>query len=291
VTAEFLRPVTWADALALRAAHPDAVVLAGGTDVLVDVNFGRLRPDAILDLSGVSEMAGLDRADGWLRIGAGVTYTRLLDALGADAPALAAAARTVGSPQIRNRGTIGGNLGTASPAGDCHPPLLAAGALVEVASLAGPRMVPAAEFFLSPKHSVLAPHELIAAVHVPVPPGPQAFAKIGTRNAMVISTCSVAVALDPAARLAGTGIGSAGPVPLRAPEAEEFLAGALAAAGLWDRPAHLPADVTDGFADRVAAAARPIDDVRGSAAYRKHALAVLAGRALFWAFEEYREMA
>jgi CO/xanthine dehydrogenase FAD-binding subunit len=287
--AGFLQPTSWAEALEMRAADPKALVVAGGTDVLVDINFGRLRPESVLDLSRVPELAGIDRSAEFLRIGAGVTYHRLLAGLRGDLPGLAAAARTVGSPQIRNRGTIGGNLGTASPAGDCHPPLLASGAEVEVTSLAGSRAIPISDFFLAPKHHALGPDELIAAVRVPRAAGPQVFAKAGTRNAMVIATCSLAVALDPRARTVGTGIGSAGPVPLRAVDAERFLTDALAARGLWDHPAALAPELIAGFADRAAAAARPIDDLRGSAAYRRHALRVLASRALTWAWDEFRE--
>jgi CO/xanthine dehydrogenase FAD-binding subunit len=289
--AAFLRPVSWTEALAMRAAHPDAVVLAGGTDLCVDINFGRLRPTTVLDLTELAELTAIERSNGSVRIGAGVTYQRMLAELAADAPGLAAAARTVGSPQIRNRGTIGGNLGTASPAGDCHPPLLAAGADVEVASVAGSRRIPIAEFFVAHKRNALAPGELIAAVHLRRAAGPQVFAKVGTRNAMIIAVCSVALTLDPEARLIGTGLGSAGPVPLRAEAAEQFLAAALAGRGLWDRLPDLPADLVSGFADRLAAAALPIDDVRASAAYRRHALRVLAGRALAWAWSDLREMA
>ncbi len=286
----FLRPASWPQALQLRAEHPDALVVAGGTDVCVDINFGRLSPECLLDISAVRELAIISRADGRLRIGAGVTYSHLVAEIRADLPALAAAARTVGSPQIRNRGTIGGNLGTSSPAGDCHPPLLASEAEIEIASLTGARTVAAAEFFLAPKRNVLQPGELIAAVHIPRARGPQVFTKVGTRNAMVIAACSLALVLDAQARRVGTGIGSAGPVPLRAVAAQDYLADALTADGLWDDPRPLPPELISGFAERVAAAARPIDDVRGSAAYRMHALRVLAGRALTWAWDEFREM-
>jgi CO/xanthine dehydrogenase FAD-binding subunit len=286
----FLRPASWPQALRLRAEYPDALVVAGGTDVCVDINFGRLSPECLLDLSAVPELSVISRSNGRLRIGAGVTYSRLVAEIRADLPALAAAARTVGSPQIRNRGTIGGNLGTASPAGDCHPPLLASGADIEIASLTGTRNVAAAEFFLAPKRSVLQPGELIAAVHIPRARGPQVFAKVGTRNAMVIAACSLALVLDPHARRVGTGIGSAGPVPLRAVAAQDYLADALTADGLWDDPRPLPQGLISGFADQVAAAARPIDDVRGSAAYRMHALRVLARRALTWEWVEFRKM-
>ena len=123
---EFLQPACWADALAERAAHPDALAVAGGTDVMVEMNFDARRPPALLDLTRVPELAQWDLDDGRVRLGAGVSYTRIIGELGGRLPGLAMAARTVGSPQIRNRGTVGGNLGTASPAGDAHPPLLAA---------------------------------------------------------------------------------------------------------------------------------------------------------------------
>ena len=286
---EFLQPATWDEALQARAGRPDALPVAGGTDVLVDLNFHRRSPPAILDLSRAAGLAGISQQDGWLRIGAGTTYRELIEALSGQAPALAQASRTVGSPQIRNRATVGGNLGTASPAGDALPPLLALGAQVEVASVRGSRRMAAGDFFLGPKRTALAPDELIGAVYLPREPGPQQFAKVGPRNAMVIAVCSFALALRPGTRTVGTGIGSAGPVPLAAAEAERFLAGVLGEGGLWEAPRPLPGPVRARFADLVAAAARPIDDVRGSAAYRAHALRVLAGRLLDWVWNDYLE--
>jgi len=277
---ELIRLASWGEALEAAEALPDAPRIAGGTDVMVELNFGRRRPDAVLDLSRIAELREWQALDGHVRLGAGVTYTRVIAELGDELPALAVAARTVGSPQIRNRGTIGGNLGTASPAGDAHPPLLAAGAVVELESRArGERRVPIDAFFVGPKRTAAAPDELIRAVLVPLPRGPQQFAKAGRRNAMVIAACSFALALDPAAHRVRTGIGSAGPTPLRALEAEHFLAQAPG----WDSPA-----TAKRFGELVAAAARPIDDVRATAAYRRHALAVLARRTLGWALEELR---
>jgi CO/xanthine dehydrogenase FAD-binding subunit len=285
---DFLQPRTFEEALAAKADRPEALPIAGGTDVMVELNFDRGRPDALLDLTRVAELAAWDRFDGVLRVGAGVTYTRAIEELGRELPGLAIASRTVGSPQIRNRGTIGGNLGSASPAGDAHPPLLAAGAEVEAASVRGRRRIPVREFFTGPKRHALRPDELIAAVHVPVAGGPQQFAKIGTRNAMVIAVCSFALSLDPERRRVGTGIGSAGPTPLAADEAERFLAGVLEEGGRWDAPGPLDEAAVARFGELVAAAAKPIDDVRGSAAYRRHALAVLARRTLTWAWDDFR---
>jgi CO/xanthine dehydrogenase FAD-binding subunit len=290
---EFLRPATWAEALAAKAERPEALPIAGGTDVMVELNFGKIRPAALLDLTAVPELAawrrdGGDADDGAgdrLWIGAAVPYARIIDELGDLLPGLAIAARTVGSPQIRNRGTVGGNLGSASPAGDAHPPLLATpGAVVEVESVRGGRLIPIADFFVRPKVSALEPDELIRAIRVPAADGPQQFAKIGTRNAMVIAVCSFALALHPAARRVGTGIGSAGPTPLRAGDAEEFLAGELD----WESRGPLDERVIRRFGELVAEAARPIDDVRGTAGYRRHALAVMARRTITWAWNRHR---
>jgi CO/xanthine dehydrogenase FAD-binding subunit len=285
---DFFGPRTWSEALAVKAEHPDATPIAGGTDLMVEMNFGHRRPAALLDLTRVPDLAGWQRRDGVVRIGAGVSYARIISELGNLVPGLAKASRTVGSPQIRNRGTVGGNLGSASPAGDAHPPLLATGAVVEVASVRGVRRIPAAAFFTGVKRNALAPDELIAAVEVPVATGPQEFAKVGTRNAMVIAVCSVGLALDPVGRTVGVAIGSAAPTPRRATEAERFAAAALADHGLWDSGDELEAAVLGEFGDLVGAAAAPIDDVRGSAAYRRHALAVLGRRALGWAWSAYR---
>jgi CO/xanthine dehydrogenase FAD-binding subunit len=281
---EFFQPATWPAALAAKAAHPEAVPIAGGTDVMVELNFGRHRPAALLDLTRVGELAEWGSDGDQLRLGAGVSYRRIIDELAGRLPGLAMASRTVGSPQIRNRGTVGGNLGSASPAGDAHPPLVAVDAQVELASVRGVRRVPAREFFTGPKRSVLAADELISAVIVPPLAGPQQFTKVGTRNAMVIAVCSFALALDPGRRAAGTGIGSAAPTPVRAVEAERLLAAELP----WDSPGPLAEALERRFGELVAAAASPIDDVRGTAGYRRHALSVLARRALRWAWEEHR---
>jgi CO/xanthine dehydrogenase FAD-binding subunit len=283
---EFFSPDGWAEALAIKAEHPDATPIAGGTDLMVEINFGHRSPAPLLDLTRVPELADWRRDGGTVRIGAGVSYARIIAELGDLVPGLAKASRTVGSPQIRNRGTVGGNLGSASPAGDAHPPLLAAGAVVEAASVRGSRRIPVADFFTGVKRNALAADELVAAVELPVAPGPQEFAKVGTRNAMVIAVCSVAVALDPVRREVGTGIGSAAPTPRRAVAAEEFAAGELA--GSWDTRAELDPAALRRFGELLAAAADPIDDVRGSAAYRRHALAVLGRRTLHRAWADYR---
>jgi CO/xanthine dehydrogenase FAD-binding subunit len=288
---DFLQPATWTEALAMKAAHPDALPIAGGTDVMVEINFDRHRPPSFLDLTRIAELSEWGLDDGMLRVGAGVTYARLIGELGDRLPGLAMASRTVGSPQIRNRGTVGGNLGSASPAGDAHPPLLASRAIVELASTAGTRRLPAHEFFLGPKRNAMRKDELIRAFLVEPAQGPQQFSKVGTRNAMVIAVCSFALVIDPGLRRVGTGIGSAAPTPVTAPEAELFIEGVLGEHDLWHKPAPVTESALVRFGELVAAAARPIDDVRGTAAYRRHALAVMARRSFVWAWNEYRGVA
>ncbi|MBO3745539.1 FAD binding domain-containing protein [Streptosporangiaceae bacterium NEAU-GS5] len=276
---DFLRPLTWAEALEMKAERPDATPIQGGTDVMVEINLDKGRPTALLDLAAVAELAEWTRDNGTVRLGAGVSYTRLIAELAGDLPGLAQASRTVGSPQIRNRGTVAGNLGAASPAGDSHPPLLATGAEVEAESVRGSRMIAITDFYRGVKRNALEPDELIRAVRIPVATGPQYFSKIGTRNAMVIAVSSFAIAFD--GRRVGTGIGSAAPTPRRAPEAEAFLESALD----WSGP--LDADVARRFGELVRDAAAPIDDVRGTRDYRLHSLAVMARRTLTWAWEDH----
>ena len=281
---EFYSPDSWREALEVKAAHPDAVPIFGGTDVMVDLNFDRQRPGVVLDLTRVPELGEWQEEHGRLRVGAGVTYTRIIAELGDELPGLAIASRTVGSPQIRNRGTVGGNLGTASPAGDALPPLYASDAEVELASTGGTRRVPVAEFITGPKRNTMGPDELIAAFRIPRAEGPQQYSKIGTRNAMVIAVCAFGLALHPEQRKVGTCLGSAAPTPVRAREAEEFIEGVLE----WDSGEEIGDSALRRFGELVGEAASPISDVRGSAAYRTHAVGVLARRTLQWAWDEYR---
>jgi CO/xanthine dehydrogenase FAD-binding subunit len=253
-------PRTLEEALRLRAAHPGARPIAGGTDLMVALNADRERPDALIDLGRVPELRGWRYEGDELVLGAALTYTEASEGEVASAlPALAAAARTVGSPQIRNRGTIGGNLGTGSPAGDALPPLLIEDAGIELASTRGVRTLPLGEFMLGPKRTALENDELVVAVRLRPSRAPQTFMKIGPRSAMVISICSLALSADRERGELRAAFGSAGPVV------------ALVTA---------PLDEAESFAQKVVAAARPIDDVRGTAAYRRHALGVLTRRAL-----------
>jgi CO/xanthine dehydrogenase FAD-binding subunit len=258
---EIFAPRTLQEALRIRSESPGARLIAGGTDLMVSFNAGHGElPEALIDLGRVEELRGWRRDGDELVLGAALTYTEAQEGeLAAALPALAAASRSVGSPQIRNRGTIGGNLGTASPAGDALPPLLVEDARVELASTRGSRTLPLAEFLVGPKRNALQPDELVTAVRLRPSGAPQTFMKIGPRNAMVISICSLALSADRERGQLRASFGSAGPV-----------AGLVVA----------PLDEAEGFAERVVAAASPIDDLRGTAAYRRHALGVLARRAL-----------
>jgi CO/xanthine dehydrogenase FAD-binding subunit len=286
---EFLQPTDLESALALKAERRDAVPIAGGTDLMVDINFDRERPDATLDLTRVAELGEIEHGDDHVWVGSGVPYLRNLRELHTEAPGLSMAARTVGSPQIRARGTLGGNLGTASPAGDTLPMLAAIGATAEVGSAArGRREIAVRDFIVRPRHSALEDDELILRVRVPKARGPQQFGKVGQRNAMVISIASFGLALDLEQRSVGTGIGSAGPTILTAPQAEAHVAEVFGTAGLWESAGAMPDGTAKRFGELVGEAASPIDDVRGTARYRRHALSVLAARALTWAWNEHR---
>ena len=277
-----LRPRTLADALAARAAHPEAVPVAGGTDLMVAVNFGRAHPELLLDLSLLDELKGWRRENGSLVIGAAATFAELADGAEICRP-LREAARSVGSPQIRNRATIGGNVATASPAGDSIPVLAACGGQVLLAAHDRERRVPWREFFVGPKATSLAADELVVGVELPVVDGPGSFAKVGTRNAMVISIAGLCLQLDARARTVALALGSVAPTVVRAPEAESFAAGIVD----WDDPGRpVEQSAAIEFGRLAASAARPIDDVRGSAAYRRHAVDVLARRMLSWALAD-----
>jgi CO/xanthine dehydrogenase FAD-binding subunit len=257
---EVLTPRSLDEALRLRSERPGAVPIEGGTDVMVELNFDRARPEVILNLNEVGELKGWARDNGSLRLGASLTYDEAMEVpLAEQLPALAEASRTVGSPQIRNRGTVGGNLGTASPAGDALPPLLIEDAEIELASVRGMRRIPVREFLVGPKQNALTEDELITAVLIQPSGSSQTFMKIGPRNAMVIAVCSLALSADRERGKLSASFGSAGPVT-----------GLVSA----------PLDERESFPELVAEAASPIDDVRGTAEYRRHALRVLTARAL-----------
>ncbi len=261
------RPRTVAEACEWRARRPDWTLVAGGTDVMVEVNSGRRDPTGWIS---IRDVAGFDRLDrdgsGWV-LGAGCTFANLLERAEPELTALVQAARTIGSRQIRSVATIGGNLATSSPAADSVPPLLCYDAELVLASSTGRRTLPAEGFFSGPKQNRLGVTELIESVRLPATRGRQVFVKVGMRNAMVISRCSMAARWDPEAGEARVALGAVAPTPRRAPDAELVLrAGGDA----------------ETFADAVESACAPIEDVRATAAYRRHAIAVVARRVHRW---------
>ena len=272
-----LTPTRLDDALRALAEDPSTTVLAGGTDLMVGVNAGERRPGRVLSLRHLDELRTWRREGDDLVIGAATTYATLLHPeLAALAPGLAQAARTVGSPQIRNTGTIGGNLGTASPAGDTLPVLAALDARLELASATGRRTIALDHFVVGPKATSLAPGELLVSVRIPAASGPQEYLKIGVRNAMVIAVASCALVVDRTRQRVTCALGSVGPVPIRDRRTEAWLSSQVD----WRIVQVRNATVPERFGMHMASAARAIDDHRAPAGYRRHAVSVLARRAV-----------
>lgn len=265
------------EAVRLLGDHPDAMLLAGGTDAMVEINDGHRRPNGlVIALNRVADLRSWrhDPTSGTVTIGAGVTYTELMQgALAELVPALAEASRTVGSPQIRNAGTLGGNLGTCSPAGDGLPVLSALDADARVVSAAGERTIPVHDLMVGVKRTSLEPGEIIAEIVLPVRPGWQGYAKVGVRNAMVIAVASACLAVDSDAERVAIALGSVGPTIVRCIDAEDQLSGAVDWAS-----GSLPSAAIDEFSSLVSAASTPITDHRSTADYRRHAVGVLGGR-------------
>jgi CO/xanthine dehydrogenase FAD-binding subunit len=280
-------PRSLEEALEKAASSPDVVPIAGGTDVMVELNMDLGRPKTLMDVSRLPELGEWRREGGHLFLGAGVTYARIMREL-SEHTALVQASRSVGSPQIRNRGTVGGNLGTGSPAGDALPVLAAWDAEVVLGRADGTtRSVPWREFLTGVKQTAREPGELILGARWSVPRGPGSFSKIGTRNAMVIAVANLCLQIDEDGRSIRVALGSVAPTVVRAQAAETFAAQTVQDSGLWDDPRkHLGSDVIERFGELVTEAANPIDDVRGTSVYRRHAIAVLARRSLAWALAD-----
>ena len=275
-------PTSLHSALQALAGAPDATVLAGGTDLMVELNSGQRQVSSVVLVSRVPELRSWshDPVEGLLHIGAGITYDEVAkEPISQWVPALAQAARTVGSPQIRHAATIGGNLGTCSPAGDGLPVLAALDAVVHLASVGSTRSLRFADFMVGPKRTDRHFDELITGVTVPVVRGWQGYSKVGVRNAMVIAVASAALVADFDTQTVRVALGSVGPTILRCPAAEAF-----AAEHVDFGEARVGDSDVERFAALVRTAARPIDDHRSSAAYRRHAVGVLAGRLLRRAF-------
>ena len=261
-------PRSLQEATDLIAEHPDAHLLTGGTDLMVEVNFNHRRPEKVISLGKIEELRQVNINDDHVIIGAAVPYAQMEKGeLGEALPALAEAARTVGSPQIRAAGSLGGNLGTCSPAGDSLPVLSATNSIVHLTSAGGTRMVPFSEFMTGPKRNSRQPHEIITAVTVPRTSGWQGYAKVGTRNAMVISVASACVVFhDDELRIA---LGSVGPTIIRCTDTENWY---------QSLASKKSTGVSLEIGSRASQESRPIDDHRSTADYRRHAIKVLAQR-------------
>ena len=270
------------EALTALRDHPRARLLQGGTDLMVEVNLQRTSVQDVIALRQVNELRRwhVDEQSRAVRIGAGVPYAELeRNPLALHLPALAQAARTVGSPQIRAAGSLGGNLGTCSPAGDGLPVLSAMDAVVHLRSATDSRDVSIHDFMLGVKRSARRPDELIVAVTLPLLDGFQGYAKVGTRNAMVISVASACLIHDASEGSIRLAYGAVAPTVVRARNAERWLA---ANAPLRGRPVFDRALASE-FGRRAAEECAPIDDHRSTARYRRHAVAVLAERLLLQA--------
>jgi CO/xanthine dehydrogenase FAD-binding subunit len=271
-------PETLSEVLAALQARPDARVIAGGTELMPDLLAGRKHPTGFVSLRKVGALRGVRRDGPALVVGAATPIVDLLDL--PEAPALAAAAASLGTPQVRNQATAGGNVMSALPFRNLLPALVALDAEVELASADGTRRVPYRDFTLAPGATRLADGEVLAALRVPVVDGFQSYVKVGRRNAQFVAVSSAALVVDDRARALRIGLGNAARIPVRAPAAEAF----AAAHADWEART-LAADAAAEAARLAAADADPPDDPIASAAYRRHATGVLVRRLLERAFD------
>jgi CO/xanthine dehydrogenase FAD-binding subunit len=270
-------------ALEALREHADARLIQGGTDLMVEINFNHVKPTTMVSLRDV-EALRMIRTDtaGIMNIGSGVPYSVIegepvLSAI----PALAQAARTVGSPQIRAAGSLGGNLGTCSPAGDTLPVMFALDAMIHLNTLDSSRIVSIHDFMTGVKRSVRKHDEIITAIDFPIVRGWQGYSKVGVRNAMVISVASACLVADHENANVRIALGSVGPTIIRCRESEAWLKSTQdLSAGQ-----SISLDVANEFGRRAAAESSPIDDHRSTAEYRRHAISVLASRLLRKAYQ------
>ncbi len=274
-------PASLDEAVAALAAMPAAVPVAGGTDLMAAVNSGLLRPAGLVGLGRISEIRGWQYADGHALLGAGLTHARMgRPDFAALIPALAAAARAAGPPQIRNAGTLGGNIVTAAPTGDALPVLAALEATVVLAGPQGSREVPVSHLLTG--MDPLRPGELLAFVRAPLLHAPQIFLKATTRTGPGRATASVALVLDPARRGVRCAVGAVAPMPLRPLEAEAWVAGLID----WDGARTLDPQACTAFGEYVAMACipDPVDTSEGglppAVAHLRRTVAALSRRAL-----------
>jgi len=265
-------------ALAALREHHDARLIQGGTDLMVEINFNHVKPTTMISLRDVASLRTIRRDQpGTLSIGSGVPYSVIEgEPVLSEIPALAQAARTVGSPQIRAAGSLGGNLGTCSPAGDTLPVMFALDAMIHLNTLDSSRIVSIHDFMTGVKRSVRQHDEIITSIDFPIINGWQGYSKVGVRNAMVISVASACLVADHENANVRIALGSVGPTIIRCHEAESWLTSSQdLSAGQ-----SISLDVANEFGRRAAGESSPIDDHRSTAQYRRHAISVLASRLL-----------
>ena len=299
----YMRPDTLEAAVTtLQEAGARATLLAGGTDLLVRLRSGRVKPAVVVDLKRIETLdAGITRIDGMLRIGARCTMTALMagEQVRQEFPALVEAARVVGSVQIRNRATLAGNICNASPAADTAPPLLAYGALVNIHGIAGERRVPLQQFFTGPGKTVLGRDEIVTTIDLPLPAGPvgAAFMRLTRRRGVDLATLTVCCAISSAGELR-VALGAVAPTPLLVLDVELPPEGGSHEPAVWlpplggrtsDRDSLRDPAQLDGLAARIAAHASPISDVRAGSDYRAAMLPVFIRRAIELALKRLDE--
>ena len=272
-----------ATALSALREHGDARLIQGGTDLMVEINFNHVKPTTMISLRDIESLRTIrSNQPSVLSIGSGVPYSIIEgEPVLTDIPALAQAARTVGSPQIRAAGSLGGNLGTCSPAGDTLPVMFALDAMIHLNTVDSARVVSIHDFMTGVKRSVRQHDEIITSIDFPVIKGWQGYSKVGVRNAMVISVASACLVADHENADVRIALGSVGPTIIRCREAETWL---KTTHDLSSRES-ISLDVANEFGRRAASESSPIDDHRSTAQYRRHAISVLASRLLRKAYQ------
>ena len=276
---EIYRPNTLAEACALLAELEGALPIAGGTDLLSRRERGIDLPPLLISLDGLGLDTVAEEPSGGFRVGALVTHAALAGSefLAPWAPVLAEACWVVGGPQVRNLGTLGGNICNASPAADAAPALLVMEALLEITGAKGVRLLPSDEFFLGPGRTALQRGEILSGIILPTPAYHSAHLKLGLRRALEIAVVGVAVALEIEGRLikkCRIGLASVGPTPLRARQAEAMLKGC-----------ELTPQAVEDAARVAASECRPISDHRASGEYRRAMIELFVQRAVYEAAE------
>ncbi len=272
---QYYSPESLDEALSLLAELENATPVIGGTDLLIAMRNGVSVPSHVVDLNEIPELNYVKEEEGIIRIGATATHSQVANSpLVAGIHSLVDSVSRIGSPQIRNRGTITGNICNASPAADSAPPLLVHMAEVEIQSLDGKRVIPIADLFAGPKINSLEPGELLIEIRIPVPPAGSAssFKRIGRRKAFTLSVVSAAAYIQMEGETctdAKVAFGSVAVTPISVPEAENLLTGSK-----------LDEEIINAASKAVYEAVKPITDVRGTAEYRKDMCPVLMRRAI-----------